>query len=343
MSAMSKPAVKFVQVSKRYQAAHAVKELNLHIPAGQIVTMIGPSGCGKTTSLKMINRLIEPSSGEVWVEGSEISRIDPVELRRNIGYVIQQIGLFPHLTIEENIGLVPKLQGIKKSDMVSRTEELLELIGLDPSVYRRRYPQQLSGGQQQRIGVARALAADPSIILMDEPFSSLDPISRVQLQNELLKLNKTLQKTIVFVTHDISEAIKIADRIVLMKEGRLEQAGTPSELLYKPNSEFVAQFIGMEPPSQAQGLRTARDVMSDPANGGKAVVHSLHALRGAGEIADDGVQLHEHTPLSEVLSSLQRHAKLPVVDQSGRVVGVVTSDSVILAMHKKLEKEAVAT
>ena len=237
-------AIEFKGVSKSYGAAQVMNNFHLSIPNGKIVTLIGPSGCGKTTSLKMINRLIEPDSGTILVEGNDISQMNPVELRRNIGYVIQQIGLFPHMTIEDNISVVPRLKGERRNSLIGRTEKLLQLIGLDFESFRHRYPHELSGGQQQRIGVARALAADPSIILMDEPFSALDPISRVQLQNELMKLNQTLKKTIVFVTHDIDEALKIADLLVLLKNGKLVQVATPEELLDKPVNDFVRMFLG---------------------------------------------------------------------------------------------------
>ncbi|MCQ6279331.1 betaine/proline/choline family ABC transporter ATP-binding protein [Bacillus sp. EB600] len=240
------PAVEFKGVSKDYGSGPVVNNLQLDIPSGQIVTLIGPSGSGKTTILKMINRLIEPDSGTIQLEGKDGSKINPVELRRNIGYVIQQIGLFPHMTIEDNITVVPRLKGEKKKSLIGRTEELLQLIGLDYQSFRRRYPHELSGGQQQRIGVARALAAEPAIILMDEPFSALDPISREQLQNELMRLNQTVKKTIVFVTHDINEALKIADTIILLKEGKLVQVGTPEQLLKYPANDFVRMFIGEE-------------------------------------------------------------------------------------------------
>lgn len=208
--------------------------------------MIGPSGCGKTTTLKMINKLISPSSGFIEIDGKDISKESDVELRRNIGYVIQRIGLLPHMTIEDNVGLVPKLKGMKKKDYDKRIDELLDLVGLDPSVYRKRYPLELSGGQQQRIGVVRALAGEPPIILMDEPFSALDPISREQLQDELKSLQKNIHKTIVFVTHDMDEALKISDQIVVMKDGWVEQIGSPAHLIAEPENDFVHSFIGEE-------------------------------------------------------------------------------------------------
>ncbi|GIO40139.1 ABC transporter ATP-binding protein [Paenibacillus antibioticophila] len=243
---MSLTAVEFKEVTKKYGTETVLDNFCLSVPEGQIVTIIGPSGCGKTTLLKMINRLIEPDSGSVWVEGKANGSVDPVLLRRNIGYVIQQIGLFPHMTIEENIAVVPKLKGEEKRVRLRKAAELLHLIGLEPDSYRRRYPHELSGGQQQRVGVARALASDPSIILMDEPFSALDPISRVQLQRELIKLNERLKKTIIFVTHDIDEALKIADQIILMRDGTVVQKGSPEQLLQSPENDFVTEFLGNE-------------------------------------------------------------------------------------------------
>ncbi|MBV7504899.1 betaine/proline/choline family ABC transporter ATP-binding protein [Bacillus sp. sid0103] len=246
MKEVSQTAVEFKEVRKDYGTGSVLKNFSLSIPQGKIITIIGPSGCGKTTLLKMVNRLIEPDDGSIIIDGSDIKGLDPVQLRRNIGYVIQQIGLFPHMTIEENISIVSRLKGEKKKVLTSRVEELLELIGLEPKAFRNRYPHELSGGQQQRIGVARALFSNPSIILMDEPFSALDPISRVQLQNELKKLNQQLKKTIIFVTHDIEEALKIADQIILLYQGQVVQYATPAEILKNPANEFVRQFIGEE-------------------------------------------------------------------------------------------------
>ncbi len=239
--------IKFENVTKTYaDGTVALKEINLHIRKGELLTLIGPSGCGKTTLMKMINRLVEPSSGKVFINGEDISGIDPVELRRNIGYVIQQIGLFPHMKIKDNVALVPRLKNMDPEKVEKRVDELLELVGLDPHVYRDRYPAELSGGQQQRVGVIRALAAEPSIILMDEPFSALDPITREQLQEELVRLQAEIKKTIVFVTHDMDEALQIADRIVLMKEGQIVQVDTPERMLQQPANDFVRGFIGVK-------------------------------------------------------------------------------------------------
>ncbi|TBL68569.1 ABC transporter ATP-binding protein [Paenibacillus thalictri] len=221
-----------------------IEGLNLRIPAGKIVVFVGPSGCGKTTTLKMINRLIEPTSGVILLNGQDVLKQDKVEVRRSIGYVIQQIGLFPHMTIAENIALVPRLSNRKAGIDIAKTDRMLRMVGLDPDTYRDRYPSELSGGQQQRIGVARALMSDPPIILMDEPFSALDPITREQLQDELIRLNEDVHKTIVFVTHDMDEALKIADEIVIMQAGKVVQQGSPEQILRHPANPFVREFLG---------------------------------------------------------------------------------------------------
>jgi osmoprotectant transport system ATP-binding protein len=236
--------IKFEQVSKIYGKNEVVKKIDLHVRQGEFLVLIGPSGCGKTTTLKMINRLVEPTSGRILVRGQNIMDMNPVMLRREIGYVIQQIGLFPNMTIEENVNLVPRLLGWDKEKMSERVRELLELVDMDPDLYARRYPNELSGGQQQRIGVLRALAAEPSIILMDEPFGALDPITRENLQDEFKNLQSKLHKTIVFVTHDMDEALKLADRIAIMKDGHIVQLDTPEMILRKPKDEFVLEFIG---------------------------------------------------------------------------------------------------
>ncbi|REF38266.1 ABC transporter ATP-binding protein [Thermasporomyces composti] len=234
-------------LTKRYpgQRVPAVENVTMHIPAGEIVVLVGPSGCGKTTTMKMINRLIEPTSGRVLLGGEDVARRDPDELRRGIGYVIQTGGLFPHMTVAQNIGVVPGLLKWSRSRIRERVDELLEMVGLEPAAYRDRYPRELSGGQQQRVGVARALAADPPVLLMDEPFGALDPITRQRLQDELLRLNDELRKTIVFVTHDFDEAVKLGDRIaVLAERSRIVQYDTPEEILANPADDFVASFVG---------------------------------------------------------------------------------------------------
>ncbi|MBM7693160.1 osmoprotectant transport system ATP-binding protein [Peribacillus deserti] len=239
--------ITFKHVEKKYPDGFtALKDINFEIQEGELVALIGPSGCGKTTTMRMVNRLTEPTSGQILINGEDISKIDPVQLRRNIGYVIQQIGLLPHMTIEDNITLVPRLKGWDKERYVNKVDELLNMVGLDPETYKSRFPSDLSGGQQQRVGVIRALAAEPPIILMDEPFSALDPISREQLQDELVQLQENIKKTIVFVTHDMDEAIKIADRIAIMKDGEIIQFDTPDRILRHPINEFVRGFIGEE-------------------------------------------------------------------------------------------------
>ncbi|MCJ1909483.1 ABC transporter ATP-binding protein [Planococcus ruber] len=239
--------IRFEGVTKQFpDGTEALKKVSLTFPSHQLTAIIGPSGCGKTTLMKMVNKLEKPTQGEIYIDEKPITDLEEVELRRKIGYVIQRIGLFPHMTIKENASLVPKLLGWPKEKTASRIQELMELTGLDPDTYLERYPLELSGGQQQRVGVVRALAGDPNIILMDEPFSALDPISREQLQDELRNLQQTIQKTIVFVTHDMDEALKIADTIVVMRKGQVEQIGSPAEILGNPANDFVRSFIGVE-------------------------------------------------------------------------------------------------
>ena len=246
--------VEFDGVSKSYDARAAanglpgaVNDLSLAVPAGRICVLVGPSGCGKTTSLKMVNRLIEPTSGRILLDGVDIATRDVTELRRGIGYVIQQTGLFPHQTIEDNVATVPRLLGWSAGRQKERSDELLHLVGLDPARYARRYPAQLSGGERQRVGVARALAADPPVMLMDEPFGAVDPIVRERLQNEFLRLQEQLAKTILFVTHDIDEAIKMGDVVAVFKAGgAVAQYGSPADILANPASDFVARFVGTD-------------------------------------------------------------------------------------------------
>ncbi|GER67571.1 glycine betaine/carnitine/choline transport ATP-binding protein OpuCA [Weizmannia acidilactici] len=255
--------LKFEHVTKIYKdGKRAVDDLNLEFESGQFIVFIGPSGCGKTTTMKMINRLIEPTEGAIYINGKNIKETDPVKLRREIGYVIQQIGLFPHMTIQQNISLVPRLLKWPEEKRRERAKELLKLVDM-PEEFLDRYPYELSGGQQQRIGVLRALAADQPLILMDEPFGALDPITRDSLQDELKKLQQRLGKTIVFVTHDMDEAIKLADQIVIMREGKLVQTGTPDEILREPANEFVETFIGKERLLQARpNIQTVEQIMN---------------------------------------------------------------------------------
>ncbi len=298
--------IEFVEVSKVYEDNFvALKNINLKIKNGELLVLIGPSGCGKTTTMKMINRLIEPTKGEIYIDGKAIKNENPVELRRNIGYVIQQIGLLPHMTIKDNVALVPKLKKLEPNKYLKRVDELLEMVGLDPEIYRDRYPNELSGGQQQRIGVIRALAADPPIILMDEPFSALDPISREQLQDELLRLHSELNKTIVFVTHDMDEALKIADRICIMGQGEIVQLGSPEEILRHPANDFVKNFIG------EKRLAAYNGIHFPPVN----------------EFLSKAITIREDKGLAESINQLNQNKvdTLIVVDKHNRYKGVASS------------------
>src|SRR6056297_397097 len=238
----------------------AARDVDMEVPEGEICVLLGPSGCGKTTALKMINRLIAPTSGKIFINDEDTSTLTDVELRRNIGYVIQQIGLFPNMTIEENICVVPKLLGWESKKAKARASELLELVGLDPALFLKRYPKELSGGQQQRIGVARALAADPPVMLMDEPFGAIDPINRAVIQDEFLKMQQDLKKTIMFVSHDIDEAIKMGDRIAIFRAGKLVQYSEPDELLAAPKDDFVESFLGEDRALKRLNLVKVRDL-----------------------------------------------------------------------------------
>ncbi|MFB7166365.1 ABC transporter ATP-binding protein [Streptomyces sp. NPDC056242] len=239
--------IRFEHVTKRYaDGTTAVDDLSFEVNEGELVTLVGPSGCGKTTTMKMVNRLIEPSEGRILLDGDDISGIDPVQLRRRIGYVIQQVGLFPHKTVLDNTATVPHLLGAKRAKARERAAELLDLVGLDPRTFGDRYPDQLSGGQRQRVGVARALAADPPVLLMDEPFGAVDPVVREHLQNEFLRLQQAVRKTVLFVTHDIEEAVRLGDRIAVYGQGRIEQFDTPSTVLGAPATEYVADFVGAD-------------------------------------------------------------------------------------------------
>ena len=257
--------ISFESVTKRFaDGTTAVDNVDLEVPEGDLTVLVGPSGCGKTTTLRMINRMIEATSGRIVVDGQDVAQVDPPELRRRIGYVIQQIGLFPHRTIGENIGTVPELIGWDKKRTQARVNELLELVGL-PAEVRDRYPHQLSGGQRQRVGVARALAVDPPIMLMDEPFGAVDPIVRSRLQDEFLRLQQEVRKTIVFVTHDIDEAIKMGDRIAIFRQGgHLEQYAPPDELLAEPANDFVADFLGAERGLKRLALIPVSAVKAEP-------------------------------------------------------------------------------
>jgi osmoprotectant transport system ATP-binding protein len=291
--------------------APAVDQLSLTVPAGEICVLVGPSGGGKTTALKLVNRLIELTSGDIRIDGRSIKTLDATELRRGIGYVIQQVGLFPHLTIEANIGTVPRLFGRSREWTRARSRELLDLVGLDPS-YAGRYPSQLSGGERQRVGLARALAANPPLMLMDEPFGAIDPIVRTRLQDEFLRLQRAVGKTVVFVTHDIDEAIKVGDRIAILRRGgRLAQYDTPETILKSPADEFVAEFVGADRALKALALHTLAELDLGPPS--------------------DGVRASQATTLRDALSLLiaERADVLAVTDDGGRVLGSVTKDDLL--------------
>jgi osmoprotectant transport system ATP-binding protein len=332
-------------VSKRYpDGTVAVAQLDLTVPAGQLVCLVGPSGCGKTTTMKMVNRLIEPTTGRIFLDGEDVTSVDPVELRRRMGYVIQQVGLFPHQTVLANVGTVPRLLRWDKRRQQDRAKELLELVGLDPAVFAGRYPSQLSGGQRQRVGVARALAADPPVLLMDEPFSAIDPIARARLQAEFLRVQAEVRKTILFVTHDIDEAVRLGDRIAIFRQGgHLEQYDTPATLLGAPASEFVADFVGADrglrrlavTPIERSDLETPPSVLiDDPAEAALATLQrpgppgarwavvldpsgTLHgwvgtdALRKVGAVRDAARRLEAwvplDAPLKDALSTMLAH------------------------------------
>ncbi len=303
--------ITFDRVVKRYGTSVAVDHLSLEIKSGEIVILVGPSGCGKTTSLKMINRLIEPTDGTISIDDRDTRTYDVNDLRRSIGYVIQQVGLFPHQTVAENIATVPRLLGWTKQRTQARVEELLDLIALPASDYARRLPSELSGGERQRVGVARALGADPNILLMDEPFGAIDPIARDRLQNELLRLQSVVRKTIVFVTHDIDEAVKLGDRVALFSRGGvLEQFTTPEELLAHPQSEFVTGFLGEGPLVRRLALIRISEVQ-------------LTAVNGAtpGGSVDAGGTLRD--ALDAVLRSSD--GRVSVVSD-GKTIGVVDAD-----------------
>ena len=307
-------AIEFRAATKRYPGrdAPAVRELSLSVPAGEICVLIGPSGSGKTTAMKMVNRLIDITEGDITIGGQSVRSLDLTELRRGIGYVFQQIGLFPHMSVEDNIGTVPRLLGWDKQRIRNRVGELLELVGLDQSDARR-YPGQFSGGQRQRIGVARAMAADQPIMLMDEPFGAVDPIARDRLQNDFLRLHAEIRKTVIFVTHDIDEAIKMGQRVAILKDGELVQYGTPDDILARPVDGFVSDFVGADRGLKRLRLRALRDIELTSTNGG----------------ADELPTIDERTSLRDALSLMvtRRVTALTVLGEGGERRGTVSMES----------------
>jgi osmoprotectant transport system ATP-binding protein len=374
VNATAEAMIRLDAVSKRYpDGTVAVGELSLDVPAGEVVMLVGPSGCGKTTTMKMINRLIEPSGGRIVLDGEDVTRVDPVRLRRRIGYVIQQVGLFPHRTIAENVGTVPRLLGWDRSRTTRRVGELLDLIGLDAGTFANRYPHQLSGGQRQRVGVARARAADPLVLLMDEPFSAIDPIARDRLQAEFLRLQAEVRKTVVFVTHDIEEAVRVGDRIaVLSQGGKLEQYADPATLLGSPASPFVADFVGAD-----RGLKrlavtpiTVTDLeqppvvrLDDPLPAARQAMEKVHArwavaldgddslhgwlsrehaAGGSGPVRDRVRRMEAWVPVTTTLKHafsvmLQEDAGWVAVLDGSRFLGVLTPESLHAALRRSVE------
>ncbi len=317
-------SLEFREVSKQYgsreKGVQAVDRLSFQVPAGKICVLVGPSGCGKTTSLRMVNRLIEPSSGQILLDGADVMAQDVTELRRRIGYVIQQVGLFPHLTVGRNVAVVPSLLGWPADRRRARTDELLALVGLDPGRYRDRYPTQLSGGERQRVGVARALAADPPLMLMDEPFAAVDPIVRERLQDEFLRLQRELAKTILFVTHDVNEAIKMGDLIAVMQEGgHLAQFGPPDAILAHPASEFVARFVGEDRGLKRLALRTIAQVEGERLDGKRP----------------DLPRFRPEMPLDDALSVLLAADSRGgiALDETGRPRSLVTVEAIARALN----------
>jgi osmoprotectant transport system ATP-binding protein len=337
--------IRLESVRKQYPSGLvAVDDLSLDVPDGEVCVLVGPSGCGKTTILRMINRLIEPTAGRILVDGENVLEIDPVELRRRIGYVIQQVGLFPHQTVGTNVATVPKLLGWDRARINARVEELLDVVGLPADEFRDRYPTELSGGQRQRVGVARALAADPPIMLMDEPFGAIDPVTRTQLQDEFLRLQQTLKKTIVFVTHDIDEAVKMGDHIAILRVGgHVAQYDRPDRLLAAPANDFVADFVGRDralkrlriTPIDARALHTPPTVgdlaaarvalathplvvvVGDPSARFSVLARGAEAPTAVPEVAHD-------RPLQDALAlMLERHSEWVAVTDDGRYVGLV--------------------
>jgi osmoprotectant transport system ATP-binding protein len=359
---MADTIIRFDRVSKVFPGGtKAADDLSFEIYEGECAIFLGPSGCGKTTTIKLLNRLEEPTEGSIFLNGKDTSKMDVIALRRSIGYVIQDIGLFPHMTVAQNISLVPRLKGWSPSDQQKRTDELLNLVGLEPSSFRNRYPHQLSGGQRQRVGVARGLAADPPVILMDEPFGALDPITRAQLQEEFLRLHSTLRKTILFVTHDIDEAIKLGDRMAVMRNGRIVQFDTPVKILREPVDSFVKDLVGKECGLKLMRLSKISDIMKPAVqkiNGKSSLIEAKRVMeekqsdlllvvddqevyqgvlhfeqlkdRKDGRVAEVMSQETFSVRMGgEIRSTLERMLErkaiwLPVVDEGKRLKGIVT-------------------
>ncbi|NLU67943.1 betaine/proline/choline family ABC transporter ATP-binding protein [Streptomyces sp. HNM0574] len=371
--------IRFEHVTKRYpDGTTAVDDLSLDVAEGELVTLVGPSGCGKTTTMKMVNRLIEPTSGRILLDGEDISGVDPVELRRRIGYVIQQVGLFPHRTVLDNTATVPHLLGWPKAERRARAAELLDLVGLDPSRYGDRYPDQLSGGQRQRVGVARALAADPPVLLMDEPFGAVDPVTRERLLGEFRALQTSLHKTVLFVTHDIEEAVRLGDRIAVYGHGRIEQFAPPAQVLGAPATPYVADFVGADrglkrlsvtpiergdleaPPVVHLDDRLAPQLERVRAAGARwaVVLDDADALHGwvaadaepgtdsaSGSVRDRARRMEAWlplgAPLKQAFSTMLQHDAgwIAVLDEDDRFVGVLTPARLHEALRRSIDAD----
>ncbi len=366
--------IEFKNVSKVFKNQTVLKDVSFKIDKGELVSIIGESGCGKTTTLKMINSLIKPSSGKILIDGENIGFKDVIKLRRNMGYVIQQTGLFPHMTIRENIEIIPRLEKVEKANIEKKTYELMDMVGLNAEEYLERYPTELSGGQQQRIGVARAFATNPEIILMDEPFSALDPITRLQLQDELIDLQSKVRKTIVFVTHDMDEAIRIADKICIMNGGRIIQYDTPENILKNPCNDFVSEFIGKNRIWSSPEFIKVKDIMIDnPITCYKnisllkcvekmrsskvdslMVIDKLNHLLGivtAKQIQNntdrsvpvenimnsDFIKASPDDTIIDILELVKENkiSRLPVVDEGGCLRGIITKSSLVTTLSQQ--------
>ncbi|MFF8291259.1 ABC transporter ATP-binding protein [Streptomyces sp. NPDC016309] len=364
--------IRFERVTKRYaDGTTAVDDLSFEVAEGELVTLVGPSGCGKTTTMKMVNRLVEPTEGRIFVDGQDIAGVDPVRLRRRIGYVIQQVGLFPHKTVLENTATVPHLLGVKRATARARAAELLALVGLDPSVHGERYPHQLSGGQRQRVGVARALAADPPVLLMDEPFGAVDPVVREHLQNEFLKLQSEVRKTVLFVTHDIEEAVRLGDRIAVYGQGRIEQFDAPATVLGAPATPYVADFVGADrglkrlsvTPIETGDLEQPPVVHLDDALprdlgarwavvlDGDDALHgwiSAESAAGSGSVRDHARRMDARLPvgasLKQAFATMLQHDAgwIAVTDPEGqgRFLGVLTPARLHEALRRSIDADA---
>ena len=325
--------IEFQNVTKVYESADkkvtAVNNINFHVEPGEICVFLGPSGCGKTTLLRMVNRLIPITSGSIEVDGKNINSMDIIKLRRSIGYVIQHNGLFPNMTIEDNINVVPKMLGWDQNRMKNRYSELMEMMGLDPGQFQKRYPFELSGGQQQRIGIARALAADPPVMLMDEPFGALDPVIRDHLQNEFLRIQKEMKKTILFVSHDIDEAIKLGNKVAIFDAGKLKQIGTPDEILSNPKNDFVRDFVGDDRALKRLTLLKVRDLM--------VLSDGFRKSRLNSEWHGQVISVNENlkTALSHLLSA--PNGEVCVVDDHNKKLGVlcVSDFNLFTEVHPK--------